>query len=82
MGREGEESFEQAGAAGGRLVQGHRAAAGLGQDGQQTRSGGRLKHQVAGTHLGGEHRESAQLWRGGELVEGDLFLRAAGVGQA
>ncbi len=51
--REREETFQKAGAAGRQLVEGQGAAAGLGQNGQETAAGRRLQHLVAGAHLGG-----------------------------
>ena len=80
--REGEETFQKPGAAGGQLVEGQGAAAGLCQDGQQAAAGRGLQHLVAWADLGGEHGQGAELGRGGELVEGDLLLAAPSVGEA
>ena len=81
-GREGEEAFEQSRTAGGELVEGQGAAAGLGQDGQEAAAGRGLQHLVARADLGGEHGQGAELGRGGELVQRHLLLAAAGVGEA
>ena len=81
-GREGEEALEQGGAGGGPLIEGQGAATGLRQDGQEARSGRRLQHLISRPHLGGQHRQGAQLRRGRELVHRHLLLGAARVGQA
>ncbi len=57
--RKGKQAIEQGGPAGRPLVQGQAPAAGLGQDGQQPRTGGGLQDLVARPDLGGEHRERA-----------------------
>ena len=56
--------------------------AGLGEDRQQAGAGRRLQHLVARPDLGGQHGQGAPARRRGELVERDLLLAAAGVGQA
>ena len=63
------------------LVELQRRPARFGDDRHQPGAGRRFEHLVARPDLGGQHRQGGQGRRRGELVERDLLLAAAGVGQ-
>ena len=82
----GEAVAEQSGAGTGQLVQVQAAAGRLvdaqrGERGEHAGAGRRLQHGVAGADGGGGARGPGHLQRGGELLQADLLVAAAGLGR-
>ena len=84
--RLGEQPVQKSRPHGGELVQVQRPRGpgperALGKDGQHPGAGGGLQHHVPRAHPRGLEHRVGEWERGGELLAGDLLLRAPGVGR-